>query len=428
MNKTIGLLAVATVALACAAAAGLHAQTPAAAPGAVTMPAGVIDRQNHPAIRTLSEQEVVDLMVGTAIQGTRNSNTDQLIERARALLAEGRQFRMIPADAVPDNWAVVMAGGGIGGGGAWEHVIERTRRQNLPTIDNANLAAMAALSRHLGKPFNAVIQNETTGATLNAFMTASAVGLPVVDACPAGRAKPEVQQSIPFISGIPVTPAALVTRWGDTIVVDRAVDDFRYEDIARSIAVASGGGVSNARGVLSGGDIRRATIPGVLSEAILFGRTVREAAERGEDPIAALKQVANGYELFRGVVSKAEERGERGFTWWDVELTGVGPFAGHTYTVWVKNENMVSWFDGRPDVTAPDLIYNLDPRTGRAMASGGLGGYVVGDEVYMMGREANSPAWRTPRGIEVIGPRHFGFDFDYRPIEDVMRTRPALRG
>ena len=27
------------------------------------------------------------------------------------------------------------------------------------------------------------------------------------------------------------------------------------------------------------------------------------------------------------------------------------------------------------------------------------------------------------KGIEVIGPRHFGFDFDYRPIEETFKTR-----
>jgi len=25
--------------------------------------------------------------------------------------------------------------------------------------------------------------------------------------------------------------------------------------------------------------------------------------------------------------------------------------------------------------------------------------------------------WRTSRGIKLFGPRHFGFDFDYVPIE-----------
>jgi hypothetical protein len=251
-------------------------------------------------------------------------------------------------------------------------------------------------------------------------------GLPVVDACPAGRAKPEVQQSVTFINGLSVTPAALVTRWGDTIVVDKAVDDYRYEDIARSIAVASGGGVSNARGVLSGRDVKRATITGAVSEAILFGRTVREAAEKGRDPIEALMAAADGFPLFRGRVSKAEQKGERGFTWWDVELSGTGVYVDHVYRIWVKNENMVTWLDGEPDAMAPDLVYNLDPETGWSAPMVHLGGYTLGEEVFMMGRAANSPAWRTPKGIEVIGPRHFGFDFDYRPIEEVMKTRRSF--
>lgn len=383
--------------------------------------------QSGPKIRALSEQEVIDLMVGTAIQGTRSSNTEQMIGQAKAMLAEGRQFRVVAPQDLPDDWNVVMAGGGIGGGGAWDYVIERTKKQNLPTITNANLKAMDALGKHLGKPFNAIIRNEAAAATLNAFQTATLAGLPVVDACPAGRAKPEVQQSIPFINDIPVTPAALVTRWGDTIVVDKAVDDYRYEDIARSIAVASGGGVSNARGVMNGAQIKKATIQGALSEAILFGRTVREAKAAGKDPIDALIKAANGYALFKGIVAKAEQKGERGFTWWDIELKGTGAYAGHVYRIWVKNENMVAWLDGKPDVAAPDLIYNLDPATGYAMSSNDLGGYAMRAEVFMMGRAANSPAWRTAKGIELIGPRHFGFDFDYTPIEAVMKARPAFK-
>ena len=388
-----------------------------------TMSAGA---QQRPRIRTLTEQEVIDLTVGTAIQGTRSSNTVQMIQQAKALLAAGKSYNIISVDDLPDDWTIVTAAGGIGGGGAWEYVSDRIKQQNLPTVPNATVAALEALSKHLGKKFDAVIRNEAAGATLNAFQTATAVGLPVVDACPAGRAKPEVQQSLTFINGISVTPAALVTRWGDTIFIDKTVDDYRYEDIARAVAVASGGGVSNARGVLSGRDVKRATIHGALSEAILFGRTVREAAANGSDPIAALLKVSNGYRLFEGTVSKAEQKGERGFTWWDVEIAGTKQFAGHTYRVWVKNENIVSWLDGKPDVMSPDLLYNLDPKTGEALPGSGLGGYTLGAPVVMLGRAALDPGFRSPKGIEVIGPRHFGFDFDYRPIEDVLKARPKF--
>jgi DUF917 family protein len=397
----------------------------AAALALATITAGA---QQQTRVRTLTEQEVVDLTVGTAIQGTRSSNTPQMIQQARALLASGKSFNLVSVDDLPDEWTIVTAAGGIGGGGAWEYVTDRIKQQSLPTVPNATVAALEALSKHLGKKFDAVIRNEAAGATLNAFQTAAAVGLPVVDACPAGRAKPEVQQSLTFINGIAVTPAALVTRWGDTIFVDKTVDDYRYEDIARAVAVASGGGVSNARGVLSGRDVKRATIHGALSEAILFGRTVREAAARGQDPVGALMKVSNGYRLFEGIVKKADQKGERGFTWWDVEIAGTRQYAGHTYRVWVKNENIVSWLDGQPDVMSPDLMYNLDPTTGEAMASGGLGGYTLSAPVVMLGRAALVPAFRSLKGIEVIGPRHFGFDFDYRPIEDVLKTRPAFTG
>jgi len=96
--------------------------------------------------------------------------------------------------------------------------------------------------------------------------------------------------------------------------------------------------------------------------------------------------------------------------------TGTGPFTGHTYKVYVKNENIVAWLDGVPDAMSPDTIQNLDPKTGDAHKSGALGGYKIGAELAIIGYET-SPMWRTPKGIEVFGPRHFGFDFDYVPLE-----------
>jgi uncharacterized protein len=382
--------------------------------------------QSGPRIKTLTDQEVVDLMTGAAIQGTRSSDTAQMVRQAQAIVAQGHPLKIVSVDDLPDDWNVVQAAGGIGGGGAWEYVIERVKGQKLPTVPNGTEAAMTALSKHLGKTFNAVIRNEAAGATVNAFQVAASAGLPVVDACPAGRAKPEVQQSLTYVNGLSVTPAALVTRWGDTIFLEKTVDDYRYEDIARAIAVASGGGVSNARGVMSGRDIKRATIHGALTEAILFGRTIREAAAQGRDPIDALLKVSKGHRMFRGVVNKAEQKGERGFTWWDVEIAGRGPYAGHTYRVWVKNENMMSWLDGKPDVMSPDLIYNLDPKTGQAVVGSGLGGYPMNADVVIVARPVLDAAFRSPKGIDMIGPRHFGFDFDYRTLEDGLKARPTF--
>ena len=379
--------------------------------------------QAGPKVRTLNEQEVTDLMVGAAIQGTRSSDTEAMIRQAKAMLAAGKSFNIVSIADLPDSWTVVSAAGGIGGGGAWEYVKDRIKQQNPPTVPNATIMAMDALSQHIGKKFNAVVRNEAAGATLNAFETSVAAGIPVVDACLAGRAKPEVEESLTYLNGLSATPAALVTRWGDTILVDQAMDDYRYEDIARAIAVGSGGGVSQARSALSATDLKRISIHGALTEAMLFGRTTREAVAQGKDPIDALLKISDGHKMFEGVVSSADQKGDRGFTWWDVQIQGTGVYKGHTYKVFVKNENMVSWLDGKPDVMSPDLIYNLDPKTGQALRSSGLGSYPLGAEVVIVARPAPSPAWRSAKGIETIGPRHFGYDFDYEPLEKILKSR-----
>jgi hypothetical protein len=382
---------------------------------------GPLSAQPAPAVRTLTEQEMTDMMVGSSIQASRSSDSAAMIKRVKDAMAEGRRFTLLSIDDLPDDWTVVVPSG-VGGGGAWDYVRDRVQKQNLPTIPNATVAAIGALSKYLGKTFQAVVRTEAAAATLSAFMAASELGLPVVDACPAGRAVPEMAQQTPFLAGILGSPAAMVTRWGDTILVEKAVDDYRLEDLSRVVAVASGGSVQVAHTAISGRDVKRTMIHGSISQAILFGRTVREARAQGKDPVAELLRVSNGYRLFRGVVTKAESKGEFGFTWWNVELQGTGADEGHVYKVFVKNENIVAWRDGTPDAMSPDLISNLDPQTGDAIAGQGLGGYPMGMDVVMVGIP-NSSLWRAAKGVEVMGPRHFGFDFDYVPIEQLQQRR-----
>jgi DUF917 family protein len=385
--------------------------------------------QQRPAVRTLTEQEVVDLLVGSSIQGTRNGNSAGMIQTARNLMAQGKKFTIVSPDDLPDDWMVVAAAGGVGGGGAWEYVTDRIKKQNVPTVSNTTVQAAKILSDHIGKPFNAVIRNEADGAMIAALQSAVELGLPVVDACLAGRAKPELNLQVSFANGISGTPAALVTRWGDVIILDKTVDDYRLEDLARAVAVSSGGGSSIARNPMTGRDVKRGTIKGALTEAILFGRTVREAKAQGKDPIEALVAVANQsrptYRMFQGVVTKSDQKGERGFNWVDVEMSGTGEFSGHTYRIYVKNENIISWLDGKPDVLPPDLIFNLDPKTGDAVTGVAMGNFPMGQEVVIVGRAA-SPMWRTAKGLEIFSSQHFGFDLPYTPIEESFKSRPRF--
>jgi DUF917 family protein len=380
--------------------------------------------QRGPKIRTLTEQEMVDMMQGSSIQASRSANTAPTIKTVKDGIAAGKKYTMISLDDLPDDWIVAVPVG-VGGGGAWEYVRDRTQAQNLPTIPDASVRAIQALERHIGKKLNALIRFEGAAATLQTFEAAAALNIPVVDACPVGRSVPELQMQLTFVNGLPLAPAAAVTRWGDVIILDKTVDGYRVEDLFRAAAVASGGGVSAVQNVMSGKDAKRSVIKDNVSLAIAEGRALREAREQGKDPVAALLTVSHGVKLFRGTVTKADMKGDRGFTWWDVEIKGTNEYAGHTYKAYLKNENVMTWFDGKPDASAPDIIVDLDPKTGDTLFGPGLGAYPMNADVVMVGIP-NSPMWRTAKGLEILGPRHFGFDVDYKAVEDVVKTRPKM--
>jgi DUF917 family protein len=100
-----------------------------------------------------------------------------------------------------------------------------------------------------------------------------------------------------------------------------------------------------------------------------------------------------------------------------IYLDGRDEFAGQTLVVWFKNENHVSWLNGKPWVCSPDLVTLAYKDTG----SGTTNTLVKeGDEIVAVGIKGLE-SFRTEFGLnEAAGPRYFGFDIDYVPIEDIL--------
>lgn len=380
-------------------------------------PAPEAQPEDEPNTRILTEQNLIDIMVGSCIQSTRNCDPSEPIAEIKAALAEGQVFQTIAVKDIPDD-GLVVAVQGIGGGGPWQYVIDRTTEQGLETIEDPRKSVLELFSDYAGQDVSALVRSEAAGATGTALLLSAQLGIPTLDAGITGRAVPEVQQSIPWINGIASVPTAIVTPWGDQIIIKHAIDEYRVEDISRAIAVASAGDATITMTPMSGAQLELGVLDGNLSEAELYGRTVREAVESGADPIDALVAASGGYKLFEGVVSKTEDKGDRGFNWVEAEFEGAGDYEGQSYRVFVKNENIVTWKDGEIDATSPDYIYNLDPDTGQSTLGVGYGGYVLDEKVVFVGVPAPAP-WRSKKGIDLIGPRHFGFDFDFIPIEDL---------
>ncbi|MGH7053833.1 MAG: DUF917 family protein [Stellaceae bacterium] len=77
-----------------------------------------------------------------------------------------------------------------------------------------------------------------------------------------------------------------------------------------------------------------------------------------------------------------------------------------------QNEWVVAWKDGQPLVMSPDLICVLDTVSGESF----------GTETIAYGRRASvialpAPAvFLTPKGLEHVGPRAFGYELDFRSV------------
>ena len=371
-------------------------------------------------VKELSETQLIDMLKGSCIQSTRSCDPGPSISLIKEAIQAGRKFKMISVDDFPDD-GIVVAVQGIGGGGPWEYVIERTKSQGLDVLSQSkrNNMVVDLLSEFVGKEVTAIIRSEAAEATATALLVAAERNIPILDAGITGRAVPEVQQSIPWISGIASIPTAIVTPWGDEIVIKNAIDEYRVEDLSRAIAVASGGDAVITMTPMNGQQIKYAALKNNLSEAIKYGKVTREAVESNNDPIDALLKVSSGYKLFQGLVTKSDEKGDRGFNWIDVAISGTDDFTGKTYEVFVKNENIIGWLDGEIDAMSPDYIYNLDPKTGESIVSkAGIGSYPIGKEVVLIGLPS-ADQWRSDMGIKLMGPKHFGFDFDFTPIEEL---------
>src|SRR5262245_48334124 len=94
---------------------------------AVTVP---MPTRSAPRLRTLTHQELVDMMVGTSILCTRGGDTAGMIKRIEDAIAQGREFAMIALEDVPHDW-MAFTSFGVGGGGAWEHVTRRMEQQGF---------------------------------------------------------------------------------------------------------------------------------------------------------------------------------------------------------------------------------------------------------------------------------------------------------
>ena len=374
-------------------------------------------------IRQLNKIDITDLCFGTTVLGTGGGGSPELgLYILNRLLEMGKEIRLISVEEVPDEEIVVHPAmvGSIAPSKSGKAEVEEYSARILAE-EGPLLTGLRALEDILSKRIYATVPVELGGYnTPVAAILAALAGLPFVDGDTIGRAKPELMMQTYTIHNIPITPMVLTDMKGNSVLVRKAASFRDAERIARALAVV-GGGTTAVRCPVRGDVLKRTTIPGGVTKAIEIGKALRKAEERDEDPVHAVVRASGGTEFFRGEVDQFKWEDRDGFLWGTITMRGEGQYKKHELKVWIKNENLLSWLDGKPYVLTPDLICILDATTGKPITNSNM---KEGRKIVAFGIPCH-PFWRTKEAIDLVSPKHFDFDIPYIPMEQVIKAGSA---
>jgi uncharacterized protein len=355
-------------------------------------------------MRTLDEQQIRDVARGAAVLGTGGGGDPYLgtLAAIEALRQNGPP-QVIEVGELTDDGYVAS----LGMVGAPVPLVEKF------SLGPELMQVYEALQEHFRRPLQALMPVEIGGVnTVVALILGSRLGIPVVDADYMGRAYPEIPLATPTLYGRSASPMALANEHGNRVVIE-AVDNTWAERLARTVAIEFGAICPGMMFPMPGEHAKQCAIPGTLSLAEKIGRSLREAEANKKDPVEVLLEVTGGFQLFRGKIVDVQRRTAKGWSLGEAILDGMDEFVGQRMVVRFQNENLVALRDQRPVAMVPDLITVIDSQTGQAITTERLH---YGFRVILLGIPCDAQ-WRTPAGVALGGPRHFGYDIEYTPIE-----------
>lgn len=368
-------------------------------------------------MRKLNRQDLHDILLGAAIVGTGGGgsldNGIALVDRA---LDEGYEFMLAETDEIPDD-ALIGTPYGCGSIGPLSEE-QQKELQKLPKFDlTAEVAAVKGLEEYLGKNFYGVVATELGGGnTAAALNVAARMKKPLIDADPAGRSVPCLQHSTYYLKGLPITPMGVADEFGDTMVLTQVADDMRAEALARAAAVASFNHVGVVDHPAEWKVLKNALLKDTITMCLEIGRIARKAREMNRNYAYDVAAEFDGYVIFEGTVTKTQWEDTDGFTFGNTFIRGEGKYEGDEMRIWYQNENIISWKNGEIFVTVPDSINIANADKNMPL----LNPYAkAGMKVTVFVLKAFDE-WRSPKGLEIFGPKFFGYDIEYRKVENIM--------
>ena len=359
-------------------------------------------------MKILNEKDVKHLVLGAAVLGTGGGGDPKKgLDTLLNDLRQGRKFKIASLAEIADDDLIVcpyFCGS----------IAPIKKKPKKVVFKDPMTEAFKKLEERLAAKISATVAVELGGSnTAIPLHVASIMNIPLIDGDYIGRAAPELLQSTANIFDVPLLPSVMVTEPGDILVLERFADLDEYEYIARTLSVPTGS-VAVVDTPVNGSIAKKVLVKDTISKCIEVGKTVEKANEAGIDPVPRLVKSLSGVPLFKGIVKKYTWEDKEGFLYGEATYKGIDQWKGHELKIWIKNENIIAWKDDKVVATAPDLICVVDEE-GHAITNTELK-----EDMTAVVIGAKAPEmWLTKKGIELFGPRHFGFEFDYTPIRGV---------
>lgn len=353
--------------------------------------------------RKLSARDIEAIAQGSAILGTGGGGDPYL-----GTLFAGRAVRefgepeLISADELDED-ALVVASVMVG--------------SPVPFMEKLSLGpelprAFAGMQKAVGRPINALMTPEIGGVnTVIAIALAAELGLPVVDGDGMGRAFPEMQLVTYTLYDINITPLVMADEHGNVVTLDTVHNDWT-EKLARSTVIPFGAISPTVGFPLSKQQILQASILGTVSLSLEIGEALMAGNDVEGGALPQVLEITRGTELFEGKLTGVDRRVTGGWAVGDVDIEGSGPWRGSSLRVTFQNENLVAFQDGEMVACVPDLITIVEQDSCQAITTERLR---YGSRVRVLAMPADD-RWVSEAGLRIAGPRHFGYDEDYRPF------------
>ena len=409
-------------------------------------------------IWTLSETDLSFISTGCYILGTGGGGSPYAhMILLRQLLRSGATVRIVSPSDLPDDAAV-----GCGSGAGSPTVsIEKLQGDEMMEAQTElykmlppNQKATHMMALEIGGG------NGLQGLTLAA---SSNMDIPCVDGDFMGRAYPTKWQTTPVVfndagRNTIWAPIVMADGSGNVVSMPRASSDAAVERIARAAISEMGSQVAVADPPVSGAEAKRWIVEGTVSLAWRLGRAVHRARAEGKvDRVAEeiVRECGGGKEgcakvLFKGKIVGVRRTLRKGHVYGECIIEGTdvntepvvsgagvdgnkgGEFKGQRIKIPFKNENIAAirihdggeGGDGKEDgelekqedvlAIVPDLISVIDAQNGEAV---GTPEYRYGLLVVVVGISASDKWTATQRGIDIGGPKAFGYDhLEYKPL------------